>query len=274
MLEAPRHRLTAASCAVIIASTIATEAHAQQRVHAEITVGQSTGLTPYMRDVIDTQDSSEFDPNPDPDFAGTPLLQTYLADESNGWGSHIRARLRLGDYLIAASAQFHPRSQLVRHHKATTLESRSRLRPDGTFDDAGVEYTELEEKETVAAGQRNRGVLFVSSLQGGYSLEYNIEPFTLSVPFTAGLCMVNISEPAMPYAFGLRATTGLDGQYKLADNFAVTANFGLSALATMEYQNRQDAARRASLTGQGTSNALFSSLVQSWLEVGVVFIIR
>ena len=91
---------------------------------------------------------------------------------------------------------------------------------------------------------------------------------------TAGLCMVNISEPAMPYAFGLRATTGLDGQYKLADNFAVTANFGLSALATMEYQNRQDAARRASLTGQGTSNALFSSLVQSWLEVGVVFIIR
>lgn len=252
----------------------ASEGHAQQRVHAELTVGQAAGLTSYMRNVIDTQASSEFDPNPDPDFAGTPLLQTYLADETNGWGSHIRARLKLGDYLIAASAQFHPRGQLIRHHRATTLESRARLRPDGTLDDAGVEYTALEEKETVTARQRNRGALFVSSLQGGYSFEYNIEPFTLSVPLTAGLCMVNISEPAMPYAFGLRATTGIDGQYKLADNFAVSANFGLSALATMEYQDRQDAARRASLTGQGSSAALFSTLVQSWLEVGVVFIIR
>lgn len=247
-------------------------AAAQQRLRVEATVGQSTGLTSYRRDVLYAQETAE--PDPDPALDGAGLVQPYLADETNTWGAHLALRLLIDQFIVGISTQWHLRDQLVLHHQGDTLLSQKRQRPNGSWDDAGVDYAPLEQERVITSRQRNRGLLFVGTLAGGWCFEFFEDPFTLRLPLTLGVTMVNIAEPAQPYVFGLKAEAGAGASYRFTENFALTGGARLGALGTIEYNAYADAARRAQLTGRGTEAALFSTLVQASLELGVMFIVR
>ena len=237
-------------------------------------VGTSYGLTPYRRNTVYVIETNEPDPSAGSD--GLSLVQPYLADETNEWGPHIALRVLIDSFSIGASAQFHARSRLTIHHQGTSLISQRRQRPDGTYDDAGVEYVPLDETQQVASRQRNRGSLFVGALQGGWrwTLPVQIPSFTLFVPLEAGVTMIYVSEPAEPVVFGLRAETGLGAAYDLSENFALRAGGMFAASSTIEYNRLEDATRRAEIVGQGTGAALFSSIVQGTLELGILFRVR
>ncbi len=248
-------------------------AHAQS-FGIEGTIGTSYGLTPYRRNIVHTIETNE--PDPSAGNNGQSLVQPYLADETNEWGPHVALRVLIDSFSIGASAQFHERSRIRIHHQGTSLISQRRQRPDGTYDDAGVEYVPLEEPQQVVSRQRNRGSLFVGALQGGWrwQIPMQIPSFSLFVPLEAGVTMIYVSEPAEPIVFGLRAETGLGGTYDLSENFALRAGGMFGALATIEYNRLEDATRRAEIVGQGTGAALFSSLIQGTLEIGVLFRVR
>jgi len=240
----------------------------------EGTVGTSYGLTPYRRNIVHTVETNE--PDPSAGNNGQSLVQPYLADETNEWGPHVALRVLIDSFSIGVSAQFHERSRIKIHHQGTSLISQRRQRPDGTYDDAGVEYVPLDEPQTIVSRQRNRGSLFVGALQGGWRWQVPIQipSFSLFVPLEAGVTMIYVSEPAEPIVFGLRAETGLGGAYDLSENFALRAGGMFGALATIEYNRLEDATRRAEIVGQGTGASLFSSLIQGTLEIGVLFRVR
>ena len=251
-----------------------TPARAQQRFGLELGVGQSNGLTSYRRDVVYAQPTNQPNPDPDPELAGQPLYQPYLADERNGWGPGLSLRLLIGAFEIGLSAQLHDRSQLRLHHQGTSLISERRRRPDQTWDDSGIDYIELDEPREVLSRQRNRGDLLVASLLGGWRLEFDYDPFTLFFPVTFGLAMVNITEQAQPFVFGFKAGAGAGASYRLSESFALTGSGRLGLLGTIEYDPWDDAARRAALTGRSTPAALISTLVQGTVELGVTFWVR
>ena len=237
-------------------------------------MGQSQGLTPYQRNIVYTSDTNE--PDPDPNAQGRSLVRPYLADESNGWGPHVALRMLVDSFSVSLAAQWHAREQLTVHHEGSSLISQRRQRPDGSYDDAGVDYTPLDEEELIPARQRNRGDLFVSSLQGGWRWQFiqDWEGFSVFVPMEAGLVLVYISEPARPIVFGLRAEAGLGVSYKLTDTFSLRTSATLSALGTLEYNPLEDATRRAEITGSSTASSLFSSMIQSTLDFGLIFRVR
>ncbi len=251
-------------------------ASAQDRFGVEFGIGQSYGLTSYRKDVVYAEETSTPDPSPDPSVSGEPLVQPYLADETNGWGTHIALRLIIDNFSVGLSTQWHPREELRLHHQGTELISQRRRRPDGTYDDSGVTYDEIDE-QLVRARQRSRSTLFVAALQGGWRppwLSYAFAGFEIFVPIEAGITMVSISEPALPTVFGARIETGVGLAYALSDSFRLVGSARTGALATIQYNRLEDATRRAQVTGRSTEGAFFSTLLQETIELGVVFWVR
>ena len=246
-------------------------ASAQQDFAIDLQVGQSTGLTPYLRDVVYVSPTSQ----PDPQLPGEALVQPFLADEINGWGTHIAARFHVNDLILEASAQLHSRSEYVLHHRGQEAISQTRRRPQGSYEDAGVSYTPLDERREVIATERNRGALLIASLAGGW--QYRVvqgEGLEVALPMTLGLAIAHISEPARPYRFGTRLSLGAQASYRFAENFALTSGLRLSGVITSQYNNQEDAYRRVQIRGGSTLQALTSSTIQLTLDIGLRFIVR
>ncbi len=247
------------------------DAHAQQNFAVDISIGQSIGLTPYQRDVVYTTTTSE----PDPNISGEALLNPYLADETNDWGTHVSLRFHVNDLILLLNTQVHPRNQYKLHHSSPDRISKTRQRASGSYDDAGITYTEMDEPQTVPATERNRGNLVVSTIGGGWKYTaFSLDPVSFHIPVSAGLCITHISEPAQPYRFGIKVASGGQVTYRFAENFALHTNFELGALVTSQYKNREDAYRRTQLRGASTFQAMTSNMIQTSLDIGLTFIVR
>lgn len=246
-------------------------AHAQQNFGIDINIGQATGLTPYQRNVVYTTSTTQ----PDPERPGEPLLEPFLADETNGWGTHLAMRFHVNNLLLELNAQWHPRTQYVLHHESDELISSTEQRPVGSYDDGGITYTPLAETRTVQAIERNRGSLLIASISGGW--QYNalsIDPIDLFIPLTAGLALAHINEPSQPYKFGAKFTAGPYLSYRFADNFALGGGVKFATIITSQYKNKEDAYRRAQIRNENTLQTITSSMVQTTLEFGLTFIVR
>lgn len=244
---------------------------AQQNFGIDINIGQATGLTPYQRNVVYATSTTE----PDPELPGEALRKPFLADESNGWGTHMAMRFHVNDLLLELNAQWHPRTQYVLHHESDDRLSRTEQRASGSYDDGGITYTPLDETRTVPALERNRGTLLIASLSGGW--QYNalsIDPIDLFIPITVGLALTHINEPSQPFKFGAKVATGTYLSYRFAENFALGGGVKFAAIVTSQYKNKQDAYRRAKIRNESTLQALTSSLIQTTLEFGLTFIVR
>lgn len=261
--------LLLASASLLLAPT--PDAHAQQNFAISVNLGQSTGLTSYQRDVVYTSPTSE----PDPALPGQALLEPFLADESNDWGTQLSMRLHVNALFLDLNAQWHARNQYTLHHRSDDRLSRTRQRPSGSYDDAGITYTSMEQESTIPAIERNRGSLLFANLQGGWRYRaLDLDPFFVYIPVAFGLSLAHILEPARPYKVGAKLSSGSTLQYHFAENFALSAGVQLSWIVTPQYKNREDAYRRTELRGASTFQAMTSNMVQATLDVGLVFIVR
>ncbi len=257
--------------ALILSLIFCEQAQAQQNFAIDVNLGQSTGLTSYQRNVVYATSATE----PDPERPGETLLEPFLADENNTWGTHIAMRFHVNDLLLELNAQWHPRTQYILHHESNELISSTERRPVGSYDDGGITYTPLDETRTVPAIERNRGTLLIASLAGGWQYTaLSIEPVELVIPITAGLAIAHINEPSQPYRFGIKLSAGPYLSYRFAENFALGGGLKLSGVATSQYKNKEDAYRRAQIRNETTLQTITSSMIQTTFEFGLTFIVR
>ena len=269
-LTHPHLFVSAAILSLLLLLSGANQAQAQQNFAISLNLGQSTGLTAYQRDVVYTSPTSE----PDPALAGQALLEPFLADESNDWGTQLAVRLHVNALFLDLNAQWHTRNQYTLHHRSDDRISRTRQRPSGSYDDAGITYTAMEES-TIPAIERNRGSLLFANLQAGWRYRaLDLDPFFVYIPVAFGMSLAHILEPARPYKVGAKLSSGSTLQYHFAENFALSAGVQLSWIVTPQYKDREDAYRRAELRGASTFQAMTSSMVQATLDLGLVFIVR
>ncbi len=85
---------------------------------------------------------------------------------------------------------------------------------------------------------------------------------------------MNVQEPNRPVAVALQAHAGLGAMYQFSDTLALSAVGKMYGLASFEYTNASDAARRAVEAGAGTADALFSTMISTSVHVSLVFIVR
>lgn len=245
-----------------------TWAHAQQRFGIEIQAGQNIGLTSYKQNIIVVEDSTVTDIN------GEQEYQPYLANEETNWGGHLVARLLINDFEVSLSGQWYTRDRLTIHHKGQQTLPRNRRRPDGSFDDSGVDYIKLETPRVREAPSRGRGNLFVATASGGYRWTFYDALFQMYVPVGLGVSLVSIQEDSQPLLLGGQLHAGLGASYKLSENLALSASARLHGLLSFHYGDVSDAARRAQQVNEGTEEALFSSMWSTSGMVGIVYIIR
>ena len=274
MNAARRTTLTVAS---FIAATLLTSrtADAQDRFAVQIDLGQSAGLTAYNRNVVYVEESNQADT--DPEVEGKPLYQPYLADESANLGALFGLSLIVDDIEFGVTARWLERDAVTLHHSGDQLLPRRRERPDGTFDDSGVTYTELDQDRLTQVSTRGRGSLFVGELYGSYRTPIpftTIGRFSGYAPLGAGVALMNVQEPNRPLAVALQAHAGLGAMYQFSDSLALSAVGKMYGLASFEYTNSSDAARRAVEAGAGTADALFSTMVSAAAHISLVFIVR
>ena len=208
---------------------------------------------------------------------GKPLYQPYLADESANLGALFGLSLIVDDIEFGVTARWLERDAVTLHHSGDQLLPRRRERPDGTFDDSGVTYTELDQDRLTQVSTRGRGSLFVGELYGSYRTPIpftTIGRFSGYAPLGAGVALMNVQEPNRPLAVALQAHAGLGAMYQFSDSLALSAVGKMYGLASFEYTNSSDAARRAVEAGAGTADALFSTMVSAAAHISLVFIVR
>lgn len=251
----------------------------RQRFAVELMFGQTTGLTPYQRDVVFMQTTGEVD------ATGTALARPYLADELNSWGNQLGMRFLIGDMEVGLSIHTMTRDQLKLNWRGDRTIQVTRQRPDGSVDDSGVSYTarpagtedgsDIWLPQTTRVSQRGRGSLMVGVFGGGKRFElWRQKRWRLFAPAGGGVALTHITEDAMPYKLGLQVEGGLGAEFDLAENIAISASGRLMALGTMSYGRRDDASRRAEIVGEGTVNTLFASMLYTNLGVSLIYSIR
>ncbi len=262
---------------MVLAWTIAapSTARAQERFALQIDLGQSAALTSYNRNVVYVEESNQADT--DPAVGGKPLYQPYLADEAANQGALFGISLIVDDLEFGLSSRWLERDSVTLHHRGDQLLPRRRERPDGTFDDSGVTYSELPQDRDVLVSTRGRGALFVGELYGSYRLPIpyaRFGQFSGYAPLGAGVALVNVQEANRPFAVALQAHAGVGAMYEFSDSLALSAVGKLYGLASFEYTNSADAARRAVEAGAGTADALFSTMVSASAQISLIFIVR
>jgi hypothetical protein len=268
-------RASAAASACLVTLALPRAAAAQERFALQIDLGQSAALTSYNRNVVYVEESNQADTDPAVD--GKPLYQPYLADESANQGALFGVSLIVDDLEFGVSTRWLDRDSVTLHHRGDQLLPRRRERPDGTFDDSGVTYSELAQDREVLVPTRGRGALFVGELYASYRLPIpyaRVGQFSGYAPLGAGAALVNVQEPNRPLAVALQAHAGLGAMYEFSDSLALSAVGKLYGLASFEYTNSSDAARRAVEAGAGTADALFSTMVSASAQISLIFIVR
>jgi hypothetical protein len=259
-----------ASATLLIASLLCwpERASAQELFGLSVQVGRTNTLTPYRRNVVLAEATSEFDAQ------GSPLVRPSLVDEEHAWDTSFGIEVLLDRLEFGLKIISLPRTSVLRHHEGTSLISRRRERADGTFDDAGVIYRPIDPPETRRVAPRGRGDLLIVTLNAGRRFYLYEDAFTVFIPVGGGFALTNVDDPGLPYRFGLDLYTGLGGSYKLSKNIEIGLLTRLTFVATFEYEPGGDAARRGAALGESTMAALFSTTLLPELAFTFTYIVR
>lgn len=235
----------------------------------EVEAGTAAGLTSYLRNqVITTDDRTQTDAQ------GRFLLRPSLVDVTTGTGTSLALRLIASNIAAGASLRWFDLSANTIHHRGDRSLSVSRVRPDGSVDDSGVNYRALTPPLDQSIATNSRQTLYVFGLGGDYRFFWPGTAFDVFAPVGAELVVTHVTGAATPYRLGLEASGGLGVSVQVLDSVALILDARLHALATGDYGRRADAARRAVSVGESTEDAFFSTLVYGSANIALQFTIR
>ena len=270
-------RTVAATCVALLATLAAlpTSVDAQPKFAVEIEGGRNAGLTPYLDNVVYTD--GEFGGE---EYAGSEPFRPYLADERSGWGSNVGLRLVSNGIVAGLTFRWFDVGVAEIHHRGSVPGSDNdelrptRIRPDGTVDDRGVEYDELDDPVRIPVGRTKDANLFVAGVEGGYRFYVYRGDVDLFVPAVGSVVLARLGRRAAPFRPGLGARTGVSATFDFISVMSVVTGARLQGMATPSYWHRSDAAYRASELGQTTESALFSTQLSVSFDVALQFTIR
>lgn len=250
-------------------------AEAQPRFGFEVEVGRNVGLTPYLANIVYSEAEVL-----GRGYTGGENFRPYLADERSGWGSGLGARIVTDGFKAGAKVRWYSVDTAVIHHRGD-LDGRpddqlraSRVRPNGTVDDAGVDYRPLREPLTLDLGPVNRSTLVVIGLGGGYRIPVLDKPFRLFVPVGGQLRVTFVTRRPAPLRPGLGLQSGIGAAFDVVESVGLVVKAGVDGLATPAYWNRTDQARRVDQLDGTTEGALFSTQLAATFDLAFQFEIR
>lgn len=239
-----------------IVTLLASSVFSQPRIGVELSGGAGIGFNPYIDNVV-IMDSD------------VPVL----VDEFPGPGLHFQLSFLFGELELFGGLNFFNRNVVIQHHRATTtISPRSRLRPDGTVDDSGVQYVEVEETEVTS--NLNKGDLLFVRLGAGYRFYLLNDAFRFYIPAAGGLAFLTILEPSQPLKTGVFLETGLGVSVDIAEPISVFFDARVTGAMTSSYAPISDAARTSFLNDESTAATLFSSFLSSSFLIGFQIAIR
>lgn len=235
----------------------------------EIEAGRSAGLSPYLRNEVFTElDRSSTDDE------GRFLLTPFLADQRSGAGAAFQLRLVAGRVAAGLSLRTYALEQWRIRYRGTDEISQDRVRPDGSIDDSGVDYEELDTPLDRPMSESERATLFEIGLGGTYRYVFPGETVDFFIPVGGKLVLMHESQRLGLYRLGLQATSGGGVSFDFVSNVSFMIVGRVHALATTHYGRRSDAARRAVEIGESTESALFSTMLSTSINLGLQFRIR
>jgi hypothetical protein len=269
-------RATSAQMALVaLLTAVPAVASSQPSFALEVEGGRNAGLTPYLRNVVYTDDDIR-----GREGESSPTFRPYLADERSGWGTALAVRLVSDRLQGGLSMQWFDISTARVHHRGRVpgqeddrLRS-TRIRTDGTVDDSGVEYEELDPPTDVPAGAGRSTNLFVFGIEGGYRFPLYSGDFDIYAPANGMFVVSYLGRKFAPLRPGLGVKTGVSTAFDFVSVMSVIVGGRVQWFATPTYWNRSDAARRAAELGEATESALFSSQLSASFRVGLRFTIR
>ncbi len=234
------------------------EVHAQPRFGLEAAVGQGGGATPY----IDNAAYLDFD---------TPTL----ADEIPGTGASFSFHLVFDELEANLGLQLFDREQVEITHVSDESLPENRVRPDGTIDDAGIEYRKLADSRRLTVPDRSRGALVLGTLGAAYRWYFfSSERFDFYAPFGGGLGFIHIDEEARPWVFGLFGFSGVAASFDVAPPVGIFVSARVNGLVTPSYLDFDDASRAAVIVGDSTEAAAFDTMIYGSVQFGLQFTVR
>jgi hypothetical protein len=250
-------------------------ASAQPKFGFEVEGGRNVGLTPYLRNIVVAERELLGD-----SFDETRPFRPYLGDEESGWGTHLELRFITRGIYGSLSVRWFSIDESTVHHRGylpnhddNTLRS-TRVRPDGTVDDAAVDYRPLEGNIPIPLSEPDAANLLVLGLNGGYRFYVYEGPVDIFLPVGGGLVLTHVTRPREPWRPGLEARAGVGAAFKFSSLLSLVVQSQIHGMATAAYGRRSDSARRAAETGGGTGAAFFSTMIYPSFDVSLRFTIR
>lgn len=223
----------------------------------EGSVGQAIGFTSYVDNVTYVADDDVF-----------------LANERADVGLALSLIFVFQELEVGVNARWFGRQRVTLTHRGDAPLPEGRIRPDGSADDSGIHYDEIE-SQTITVPDASRGSLLMLSAEGGYRLYFTENgPLDVWTPLSGGLVMTHVNEPQREFEFGLTVNSGIGLTVAVAQPISFFLVGRLGALFTPTYGNQDDANRDAVATGQSTPEALLSTLVFTSVTAGIQFSVR
>lgn len=235
----------------------------------ELEAGRSTGFSPYMRNEVFTEvDRTATDDD------GRFLLTPFLADRRTGSGVSFQLRLVAGRIAAGLSLRTYALEQWRIRHRGADQITQDRIRPDGTIDDSGVDYVELEAPIDRPASDSEQSTLFEIGLGASYRYVWPGETVDFFVPIGGKFVLMHEAQRLGLYRLGVQASSGGGVAFDFIPNLSFMMVGRVHALATTHYGRRSDAARRAVEVDESTESALFSTMLSASINLGFQFRIR
>jgi hypothetical protein len=248
-------------------------ANGQPRFAVEVEGGRNAGLTPYLTNVVYSEEQILGQ-----EFIGEEPFRPFLVDERTGWGTNVAIRLVSNQLQAGLRLRWFDVGTARVHHRGEVSgggELRpTRVRPDGTVDDSGTSYTELDEPVDITIGPARRANLFVFGLEGGYRFYLIRGDVDLFAPVSGSVLVTHLSRAQAPYRFGLGAQGGIAASFDFVSVISIVVSSKLHGVITPSYWHRSDAARRAADLGRSTESALFSATSFVSFDLALQFAIR
>lgn len=234
----------------------AAPAASQPRFGVEAAAGQNIGLTSYVDNVVVVQ-------------GNRPLL----VDEIAGTGAAFDLRFVLNQWEIGGAVHFFDRDTIRIHHRGLEELPENRIRPDGSVDDAGIDYSAIEPIRSPSPATQP-GSLLIVDIGAGYRWYVVDTAFGLYFPVYGGLVATHVLDPNQPTILGVSAATGFGLSYDVAPPIGVFVSGRIHGVLTPAYRPLADASRTSSTAGETTEEAVFSAMAHATAVVGLQFTVR
>jgi hypothetical protein len=258
--------LVSVTCGLVLADV----AHAEPpRLGLEAAFDRQIGLSAYLRNQVITEAEVRGEPPP-----SDSSFQPYLADNLSRWGSGVSLRLASRGLAADLSFRWFDVSTARLHHRGQDRLSASRQRPDGTVDDSGTDYRQLDPVRTIELPPNRQATLWTLGVGADYRFDIVDQQVDVFIPVGGQLVLTHVTRSFAPFRPGLEVRSGIGARLGILESLTLVVQGRLHGLATTSYTRRSDSARRSVEIGETTEAALFSTLLYPSISAALQFRIR